>query len=340
MPDAVFTAVMEEAEAYEAVRHAARETLAQWPAARAAVLFGSRARGDHRPDSDWDIAFLTAADNDRLSGIPGGLPIETLPLDVQAHAVPEALPCRRALWIGDVGRGIARDGQLLAGCWTRPDLKGEPSMTPDEYGALLGSAVTHIEYAALNVAKAGKNWFRTGGACDHFVAATADAAERLAKAMLGRHGVDYRRTHDCAVLAGYAEAAGRGELAERIHEMNGSTKDHHTAGYHGASEEDLKHAVKRLPAVLRNLEEELIAAEQSPTYEEFAAHIAADQLVEDIKTGLANLREAEARDDSPAPPERAWMEVLTEHRKDLIEELEGLLQSFRPPDNSNDDSPQ
>lgn len=32
------------------------------------VLHGSRARGDHRPDSDWDFGFLGDPDLGRLSG--------------------------------------------------------------------------------------------------------------------------------------------------------------------------------------------------------------------------------------------------------------------------------
>lgn len=41
------------------VRNACREVLKSWPGAKAAILFGSRARGDHFEDSDWDIAFIT-----------------------------------------------------------------------------------------------------------------------------------------------------------------------------------------------------------------------------------------------------------------------------------------
>ena len=41
---------------------ACRETLRQWPQARAAVLFGSRAHGTQRPDSDRDIAIVLKGD--------------------------------------------------------------------------------------------------------------------------------------------------------------------------------------------------------------------------------------------------------------------------------------
>jgi uncharacterized protein len=59
------------------------------------VLFGSRARGDSRPDSDWDIAvFLqgepSSGDLDRLSDLGFELLLET---DQYIQVIP--LPARR-----------------------------------------------------------------------------------------------------------------------------------------------------------------------------------------------------------------------------------------------------
>ena len=45
--------------AFTAIEKACKNVLVSWPNAKAAVLFGSRARGDHHEDSDWDIAFIT-----------------------------------------------------------------------------------------------------------------------------------------------------------------------------------------------------------------------------------------------------------------------------------------
>src|SRR5438874_258412 len=50
-------------ETVRAVQEFVRRVSARYPV-RAAVLYGSRARGTHRPDSDADMAIL-------LSGIPG-----------------------------------------------------------------------------------------------------------------------------------------------------------------------------------------------------------------------------------------------------------------------------
>lgn len=44
-----------------------RIVAAKHPGLRVLVLFGSRATGDARPDSDWDFAYLAAPEMDRES---------------------------------------------------------------------------------------------------------------------------------------------------------------------------------------------------------------------------------------------------------------------------------
>ena len=48
--------------ACKAVVDLCKDALTKWPNAKAAILFGSRARGDHRDDSDWDLAFITESE--------------------------------------------------------------------------------------------------------------------------------------------------------------------------------------------------------------------------------------------------------------------------------------
>ena len=48
----------------EALRAVARAALAADGNVRAVLLYGSRARGDHGPRSDWDIALVTRLDVD------------------------------------------------------------------------------------------------------------------------------------------------------------------------------------------------------------------------------------------------------------------------------------
>ncbi len=127
-----------------------------------------------------------------LAGWPGhlrpGRPADQgAVLGVQTLALPESVARRKALSIGHVGREIARDGRLLAGGWNRPRPDGEPAMEPGKYLQFISNTSDFIETAARQVAKAGKGgeWWGADHAAARFVASTADAAEHLAKAMLG-----------------------------------------------------------------------------------------------------------------------------------------------------------
>ncbi len=164
------------------------------------MLFGSRARGTHGPHSDWDIAFITAGDGDRRDVVPDGLPLrhECLRNEVNDIAIPEKLVECKALCIGHVGRGIAVDGRVLAGDWSRPKMEGVPVMNPERYKRSLYASLGRIEVAIgasadIERAPGRDDIFER---VDRFVAAAADAAEHLAKAVMGRHGIDAWHTHD------------------------------------------------------------------------------------------------------------------------------------------------
>ena len=257
--------VRDEAPMLLRIREAARATLAAWPEARAAVLFGSRARGDHRPDSDWDIAFITAAEGDDILAVPEGLPVDSLPDTVQRLTIPEALARRKAFAIGHVAHGIVRDGRLLAGVWRRPEPR-DPRLQSDEYGQLVLNALTFAAQAAKHLSDIGRSseWEADATACNHFAGNSADAAEHLAKAMLGRHGVDYERTHDVARLAEQAAQAGFPDLARSIGSMNGHSGPQHTAPYRGVSTDGCARAVARLSVFTGCLGEELDRAAAAP----------------------------------------------------------------------------
>ena len=182
----------------ERIRRAAEETLRRWPAAEAAVLFGSRARGEHRPDSDWDIAIITA----RRGRRPDGLPLFDLDCTDIPVLTAERIR-RRANALGAVECEIVRDGTLLAGHWDRPLIKGNPVMTEEDYKKWMAGALGHAVEAVmqLQVAASTSDWVLASTACDGFVAATADAAERVGKGVLARQGIHPRRTHDMNMLA-------------------------------------------------------------------------------------------------------------------------------------------
>lgn len=164
------------------IRAAAGETLAAWPEARAAVLFGSRARGDHSALSDWDVAFITG-EGEGVEPIPEGLPIDRLSreegLDVQCLALPESVARLKACAIGHVAHAIVRDGRLLAGTWER-DMAREKrlEMEPEEYWRFAYNALNRMENAVMQTESLGEtgSWNDDISACDSFAAATADAA--------------------------------------------------------------------------------------------------------------------------------------------------------------------
>ena len=230
-----------ETQQQERIRRAAEETLRRWPAAQAAVLFGSRARGEHRPDSDWDIAIITARSGPR----PDGLPL----FDLDHTDIPVLTAERirqRANALGAVECEIVRDGTLLAGHWDRPLIEGNPVMTEEDYKKWMAGALGHVVEAVmqLQVAASTSDWVLASTACDSFVAATADAAERTGKGVLARQGIHPHRTHDMSLLAQQIANHLKNQeqiseqsrehllrLAGRLRMLNGDTRRDHKSDY-------------------------------------------------------------------------------------------------------------
>ena len=315
------------------IRAVAASTLAVWPEARAAVLFGSRARGDHQPDSDWDVAFITTGDGDDVQAVPEDLPISGLQPDVQCLAVPECLLVRKCAAIGHVVRGVVRDGQLLAGSWNRPETEGLLStMQPDEYVQAIDNATASMRDAALEAGRIGSTprWDFDRGACNRFAATSANAAEHLAKAMLGRYGIDHKFAHDLNLLANQAGDAGFEGLASAIRSLNGLTKAHHVARYGGLDADGCRYAVRRFLAMMKALGNELPTAADYPELSD-AAHDLSVETSFRADEGAAALRASAARAPAPeAPaPVRELIRVLTDARPDLARALEDLTSSLR-----------
>ena len=325
---------MDDEAALAEIRHAAQAALDAWPEARAAVLFGSRARGNHRPDSDWDVAFIVRGDGERLESIPSGVPFPVTGVQrshyVNEIAVPERLVARKALCIGHVGRGIVTDGRILAGDWTRPRPEGEPFMETESYKRSMQNTFLMCRKACDALARCSEDWDIAIRWADDFVVSTADAAEHLAKAVMGRHGLDARHSHDLHRLADQARNAGHDALAEDFRRMNGATRTDHVARYDGATKKSLARAIARLPVVLDLMRKELADIPESFLDPEHAGRLA-DTAARHLSNGAASLRDAMQRDgtDMHPPEPYGWLKPLVKFREALAAKLDATADALR-----------
>ena len=219
----------------------------------AVVLFGSRARGTARPDSDWDLALI--AETGQPDARPAAVP--ELGEQVQAISIPPAVLRSKRNAPGHIARNVLLDGRLLAGSLPAVGkIRRNPPMQPQEFQRMSSAILQTVEMAGASFNRAAEA--ATGGDPDScyasavsFVQFTADAAEHLAKLMLVRRGLQPARTHDLHALAQQLENAGpshREDEAARIRAMNGETSRHHQAAYSGITPDDVRHAAGRLQA--------------------------------------------------------------------------------------------
>ncbi len=196
----------------------------------AAILFGSRARNDWRAHSDWDIAIIT-------SGRPDSQPDD---VQVNGHAinfavVSDAALRERACYLGTLHRAIVRDGILIAGDYDLKELnKGALQMDIDLFRRHVINARKRIESAAEAFARLAAGTHDKDDEladCAQFVSDSADGAERLAKAVLMKLGIDPQQTHNMRALSEQARDAGHEKEAALLALLNGYTKADHVAHY-------------------------------------------------------------------------------------------------------------
>ena len=174
----------------KAVEAACKNALALWPNAKAAILFGSRARGDHRTNSDWDIAFITSTEE----SLPGTVHRDLNELNtskrifVHGLAISQKNFYDKANSLGNIAASIAREGRLISGRCNWPETESKLIMEPDEYASSREMALRHISSATVQIAKgvdnARKNDDRS--AFKLFVMNTSDAAKYIAKMAFGK----------------------------------------------------------------------------------------------------------------------------------------------------------
>lgn len=247
------TSVMDNVATEALIRSAAAETLRGWPEAEAAVLFGSRGRGDHRPDSDWDIVFVTRP------GIPANRLLDELPVhlvpgaDVEAQSMPRDLLERRAGALGSSVHAIVREGRLIAGTWDRPTMPSVPAMDSEEFRRLSWLVMESIIRCVRQI----HDGWSFCSLC--LVCWPARGVEAAAKTALARRGIYPRRVHDLPEMAGdLAEVAP--QLARRLRGLGERLQAHRKADIRNPahdledcpiSVEDCRIAVRRMVGLVR-----------------------------------------------------------------------------------------
>ena len=261
------------APACKTVEDACRNALTLWPDAKAAILFGSRARGDHLADSDWDIAFITETKQslprsvihvfDELREHSG--------FDVQTQGILQSRFHECADSLGNIAAPIAREGRLIAGHCEWPETESEPILKPDDYHDWRSSALSRIVNASENLATtidfAREHRIRI--VLGDFVANSSDAAERFAKIAFAKltsgTGADIPRRHQVdkiintldRVLERDAGPSSRWWQSDRgknfrdlLSMMNGYGDEDHQSGYPGSQLDSdvITHAANRLIA--------------------------------------------------------------------------------------------
>lgn len=259
----------------EAVRQAARRALAADPEILAVLLYGSRARGDARPDSDWDIALVTSRGQLQQSFKPpdgwGPVPNGTL-LDV-AHIPADELR-RKADAIGHIALPIVREAVVLAGSWDRP-AAGTPAMELEDYGWLMNEASRRTRHACKEIAQLSIPSQPTSEqdevACTDFIVDSTLAARALAEAMLGRLGIIAPRKQAMEQLA---PLFGAPELRAAVARLGGPAPVEDRWGLPRCHLEHVRAAIARIAGLVALLAEEIHVAAASERFASWPAETA------------------------------------------------------------------
>ena len=324
------------------------QTLTSWPEAKAAVLFGSRARGDHHPNSDWDLAFVTEGDGGLrlISGMSETA--ETAAafrdiINVDLWTMGEDTIAARAGELGYIYCAIAADGRTLAGEWNRPQPE-EIRMKPEHWLREMRMVQDNIN-SLFNVYETigwQWSWSECEASCHEFIARSSDTAEMLVKAMVVRRGQQPRYIHDIAALADEfaRQHPEHADLAVRLKSLNGhSTRDHvRTYGSEPFSVADCVRASARIPVIFDLLAHELendpdggVMRDNIPKLQSLALRMTTrwrEKLEYQIRP------KPDADDGEPAENQRAAMAILDgrDSVRAALGDLEARLEALSPPD--------
>ena len=226
-----------------------RERVTQWAEGRpeviSVILFGSRARGDHRPDSDWDVAVLFEGAVPSFSGLPSTLesrPVDWVPIE-RERAVRQRNVCSVSHAIASVGR-----------C-----LHGPPLPPPERKEMNLPAAWDRLYEArdAMLIAISGlANYWHTPaesrwGFASRVAVNSALAGELLCKAALFLRGVEPRRSHSVEELCRDLERECPGDpLLGILLRCNGKSGRAHLDTYGDDPRESIAESARRLACTL------------------------------------------------------------------------------------------
>lgn len=222
------------------------------PGVAAVVLFGSRALGCARKDSDWDVAILHVK-SDSID-LPMGSDLESHPVDIPQMSLDEYEA--EAQLVGSLAHELAANGRILAG-----DLP-----TPKTSNLVVSEVelARHLEYAfyELSLAVAVMPMDMSLSDADrtlnriearHSSTHSANGAERVVKALCVHLGVTYDHIHNVKKLSRHVQK----ERREKVLAMNGHMRRAHIALHRGSSE-SMDKVVRRVSVSLELLSEILV----------------------------------------------------------------------------------
>ena len=311
----------------EELREAARAALAADRNVRAVLLYGSRARGDHRPESDWDIAVVTCRGGWRLrckqpagwGETPAIHPRSFLRL---SEGELQGRPCRRGAAGGSAGAwkdaaghpafALARDGVLLAGSWRRP-VPGPPlPVGPDDYSRIVGISLRGLMQAVHDagrlVTDPADPVFRRFQSAEGFLRdcywlsrGTGWAASGLAVAALARFAKPGTRKRSPERLA---RAIPDPVLAAAIAGLGGPVSEEDHRGEMVVLPGDLEAAFVRIARIAECLPAELLEAARAPQLRCMAPGFALRR-VRELRRMAARLRadRLQLAASAPLPPD-------------------------------------
>ena len=228
------------------------ERVTRWAEAQSnpvsVILFGSRARGDHRAESDWDIALVYEGEAPSLDGLPHSL--EDGHID---WAPMERSRVLRRLNVSGLAHAVAGSGRCLHGDPLPPPERNDMNI-PDAWELLLEA---HIRMGDC-LHGLTRYWRQPSIWREGYDTSAAErsalAGELLCKAVLSLRGVEPRRSHSVAELCEDLERADPADpLLPLLRERDGGTPAAHVGVYteRATRREGIGVSADRLVGVLR-----------------------------------------------------------------------------------------